>query len=328
MKKDLPYISFARMLAILLVVNSHATGLWPSAVANVAGRGGGIGNALFFFVSGFALYLSLEARGNVAFRTWLPRRLFRIWPSVWICYGILVLTGTEKIPWHDFFLPLERNWFLGAILVFYPLFFFCIKFLKEKLPALIAALFAIFVAAFFALESDAQRWVVGVGSPWMLHWIYYFGIMIFGAELAKRSFFEKKLFAEGGSVKTLLAGAAFAGTVCLYYAMRGGFEMTHLWRLQFLAPFALPAVCVAGIAFCRICEASFPKIFSGNAYKAISFVSNRTLEIYLVHTVGLALCGALPFPLNLATALAVTLVLAAALKFCSGRVSRLVGIGR
>ena len=29
MKKDLPYISFARMLAILLVVNSHATGLWP-----------------------------------------------------------------------------------------------------------------------------------------------------------------------------------------------------------------------------------------------------------------------------------------------------------
>ena len=40
MKKDLPYISFARMLAILLVVNSHATGLWPSAVANVAGRGG------------------------------------------------------------------------------------------------------------------------------------------------------------------------------------------------------------------------------------------------------------------------------------------------
>lgn len=128
--------------------------------------------------------------------------------------------------------------------------------------------------------------------------------------------------------KTLLAGAAFAGTVCLYYAMRGGFEMTHLWRLQFLAPFALPAVCVAGIAFCRICESSFPKIFSGNAYKAVSFVSNHTLEIYLVHAFGLALCGALPFPINLASALAVTLVLAAALKFCSGRVSRLAGIGR
>ena len=36
------------MLAILLVVNSHATGLWPSAVANVAGRGGHRKRAFLF----------------------------------------------------------------------------------------------------------------------------------------------------------------------------------------------------------------------------------------------------------------------------------------
>lgn len=60
MKKDLPYISFARALAILLVVNSHATGFYPDAVANIVGRGGAIGNTLFFFVSGFTLYFSAE----------------------------------------------------------------------------------------------------------------------------------------------------------------------------------------------------------------------------------------------------------------------------
>ena len=64
MKKDLPYISFARMLAILLVVNSHATGLWPSAVANVAGRGGGIGNAFQDLALGLDLLRHSRFDGN------------------------------------------------------------------------------------------------------------------------------------------------------------------------------------------------------------------------------------------------------------------------
>lgn len=198
----------------------------------------------------------------------------------------------------------------------------CIRFFGDKILLQIALAFVGFVAAFFALESKAESWVVGVGSPWNLHWFYYFGIMLLGAELAKRNFFDKAVFAETRLSKLFFSAAVFAGTIVFYYAMRGGFEIFKLWKLQFIAPFALPMVCVSGIAFCRVFSGYFSKFFEGSSYSAISFVSNRTLEIYLVHGIGLSLCASLFFPGNLVAALAITLVSASCLKIASGMLSR------
>lgn len=230
---------------------------------------------------------------------------------------MFVLTGTQEIGWTNFFLPIDVNWFLGAILVFYPIFFVCVRYFDRHLLPIIGGLFVFFVLAFWATEADAQSWVVGVGSPWKLHWIYYFGIMLLGAFLAKREFFERAYFSTCSWKKAVLWGGAFGASVCCYYAMRGGFEVVGWWKLQFLAPFALPLVCISGIAFCKSVTVFVPKMFSGDSYKGISFVSNHTLEIYLVHGVALSFCKTIAFPLNLLCALLASLLLATILKCLS-----------
>lgn len=268
------------------------------------------------------MFLSLD-RKNPTFLSWEIHRLFRIWPSIWICYGAFALTGFAEIPLCDFFLPLTTNWFLGAILVFYPIFFICLKMLKNNLLLLFGLSWGVFVGAFFLLEPNPQSWVVGVGSPYKLHWIYYFGIMILGAECARRELFQAPLFAGSSVKRCVCALGVFAGSVIFYYALRGGFEYAHLWKLQFIAPFALPLVCISGIAFCKSFTDVFPIIFTGKSYRAISFVSNHTLEIYLTHGVGLALCINIFFPLNLLCLVCVTLCLAALLKFTSNLPERM-----
>ena len=316
--RKLSYISLARACAILLVVNSHATGFYPSAIANVAGRGGAIGNTLFFFISGFTLFFSLNHNPPPLFIPWIRRRYFRIWPSVWIWYGFLVLTGFSIIPWHEFFLPLHTNWFLSAILIFYPVFFFCIRAFKNYLLLLSGGAFSMFLVAFFILEPNPQSWVVGVGgSPWQLHWIYYFGIMLLGALSAQKNFFESSFFESVVTRKTLLMGFAFFVSVIVYYAMRGGFEAARLWRLQFLAPFVLPAVCIFGVAFFRLFAAQVKFVSCGKISSLINFISDHTLEIYLTHGLALAIATMVLFPVNLAFCVLLSILFSSILKFFS-----------
>lgn len=75
-KERVVSIDWLKCLAALLIVNSHI-GVCYGKYAALA-TGGAIGNAIFFFCSGYALSLGRLDR----FDNWYKRRLFRIYPSV------------------------------------------------------------------------------------------------------------------------------------------------------------------------------------------------------------------------------------------------------
>lgn len=64
------FINYIRVLATVLITNSHFSDIWP---IKALAAGGLLGNILFFAVSGFCLYL---VKDN--FFKWILKRVIRI----------------------------------------------------------------------------------------------------------------------------------------------------------------------------------------------------------------------------------------------------------
>lgn len=82
MKRD-KGIDFLMFVAILMVVNSHLEEMYVGG-SKLLATGGVLGDALFFFCSGYKLFLGKMDR----FDNWYKRRIVRIYPSV-IVFDVL-----------------------------------------------------------------------------------------------------------------------------------------------------------------------------------------------------------------------------------------------
>lgn len=104
-----PAVDLAKCLAVLLIVNSHLDACYPPGLSALA-TGGAVGNALFFFCSGYTL-----ARGRLGpFASWYKRRLARILPSFLVCS--VVCSYLLAAPWW----PVAASyWFVRCILAHY-----------------------------------------------------------------------------------------------------------------------------------------------------------------------------------------------------------------
>ena len=94
-------LSLMRFLAVILITNSHIGPLYPPHLQFLS-TGGALGNSLFFFCSGFALYLSNRDTG---FAPWAIRRFTRIYPSLWIFMTVCFLGGIQSFRLPDIIIP-------------------------------------------------------------------------------------------------------------------------------------------------------------------------------------------------------------------------------
>ncbi len=117
------FINALRALAACLITNSHYTDVYPlSIIAN----GGMLGNIIFFAVSGYCLY-----NVRLAFPKWYFKRLYRIYPAVWIVTGIYFLLGSYDFTEHS-----ARWWiiyptfyhFIASIVALYIPFYIFMRF--------------------------------------------------------------------------------------------------------------------------------------------------------------------------------------------------------
>src|SRR5262245_25129461 len=83
-----------RVLAIILIANSHLEDLYP---ARWLAADGLIGNSLFFLLSGFGLALSPRTNKG-PFLAWYRRRLGRIYPALWLTVltALLLFRGAGR----------------------------------------------------------------------------------------------------------------------------------------------------------------------------------------------------------------------------------------
>lgn len=162
---------FIKFAATLLVLNSHM-GICYGDYSMFA-TGGAIGDALFFFISGFTLFMSSM---KLDFVNWYKRRLCRIYPTILAMGLIAGLLFCDKA-WYIDVMKAYKYWFLQCILVCYLVIYPIIKY-DWKMSICITVSIVIMLAAFFFLFDFNGQLFYGAGNHF--RWIFYFSFMLVG----------------------------------------------------------------------------------------------------------------------------------------------------
>ena len=163
-------IDFVKVIATLLVLNSHMEICYGKY--SILATGGAFGDALFFFVSGFALFLGRKSN----FIDWYKRRLGRIYPTVIAAALVGCLIFRDQANFIQV-VTAEKYWFLQCILVCYILIYPIVRYdlnLKVILPISIL----LFVIAYFAFYQLDGLFFYGEDNTF--RWLFFFCVMLLG----------------------------------------------------------------------------------------------------------------------------------------------------
>ena len=306
--KNTAYLDLLRAVAIVLVVNSHLDDLYPIPQL---GTGGMFGNELFFFVSGYGLFLSYR-KSCEPIGGWLMRRTIRVYEPLFIVATFLVLVGDIQIHTvSDFFwlyVVSTRFWFLPAITACYIPIYLVISSIETKKGFLY--LFTILGGAYlliFFIFAEKTEWITEnytvqpeVTVP--LRMIYYFSTMVIGVYAAR---FYAEISGDTCDLPWLLLSAA---GYYLFVASLGRFVPFPLQIID-----RIPALLFLVFAFRLARHPWLDRFVAGHLSGAVGLLAGVSLQIYLVHEYILHLetLRAIAFPANLVVFAVATLALSA-----------------
>ena len=298
-----------KFFAAILITNSHMGSIYPERF-NLLATGGAIGDALFFFCSGYLLMMGR----NMDFLNWYKRRVNRIFPTIFAValIGIVVFGGDPTL---RHVIIHGGGWFVQAIFVFYAIFWFVKRYLSDRLWIAYAINIAV-VLIWFIWFWDKNVFILYNGT--YLRWPCYFMIMLMGASVFKH---EKRI--EGKNNGRLFV-VLLVVSLLFYY----GFQL--IWGripvLKTIQIILLPAL--MAIIFCIYKICSSKKVLgaytSKYVYWPLYYISACCLEIYLSggwsFVVGKNLIGL--FPLNVIVTFLMIFVVAYLVKVFSNFLSQ------
>jgi peptidoglycan/LPS O-acetylase OafA/YrhL len=305
------FVNVLRAFAAFLIVNSHSDKLFPEGFSAL-GTGGSIGNAIFFFTSGYTLSLGIR-KSKPDYLPWLQKRLLRLYPSFLVFALFSLLVFKARYDWYDWFV-FNGSWFLQAIIVYYVIFFPLIKYLDKYLGMVMLINYLAF-ACFFLFTYNEGRWTIDIMSnPTRIHWVYYFMIMLLGAVVSKNdSIFNRygKLYLKEKKMSWFVLSIIIAGSVALFYTPKLIFTKLNIdCSIQFIYPILLIIVTYP-FYLVSVRVSSYLKSSSHSFIRqSVIFVSNLTLDIYIVHFSIIHSIGKsdIVFPVNYILALVLILI--------------------
>jgi peptidoglycan/LPS O-acetylase OafA/YrhL len=300
-------LDLMRAVAILLVVNSHLDDFYPIPQL---GTGGMFGNELFFFVSGYGLFLSFQKRSEPIL-PWLTRRIARVYEPLFVIATFLVLVGYIRVhTLSDFFwvyIISKEFWFLPAITALYVPIFMIISLVRTKVGFLyLFAGLAFTYILVFSVFAEKTAWItenfnVQTEVTLPLRIIYYFGTMVLGVYMAR--FHGKTAGNSLDLVWLVLSAAAYY----LYVASLG-----HIVPFQLQILDRVPAVTFLLFAFRAAHYPPIKKFVSAYLGGLVALLASLTLQIYLVHGYILEMetVRTIAFPANIVVFAVATLAMA------------------
>jgi hypothetical protein len=307
---------FLRFIAICLILNSHLDLYYPIAYI---GTGGSIGNALFFMLSAFGLYLS-EKKSPQTFIEYGFKRIGRIYPSVWIVLIFLVypVQHVQNILDDENLLSVMGHflcppfWFLQVLLLYHFIGFFLIK--KDNKRGAVLAMGIAFVAYLFVYLKHLDLTIFSIETmPFKV--LFYNMTFILGIIMARMN--EKIRYSGFGDIFLCLVSilTIYAHKYLMTKNIFSEFQIIQHVTLLVLIPYALK---VSRSSFILDFVMQIPGVG-----RAIRYVSGITLELYIVHVAisPLILRINLPFPLNALIFLCVSLAIASVVKRLAGKIT-------
>ena len=292
-RKEMDVLNLLKILACLLITNSHCREIYPVSVLAV---GGGFGNAIFFGVSGFLL-----AQVKTGFFPWFAKRTRRILPEtlLFVLVSALVLDfGTLRTlsAWECIFLFMDKYWFVWALFLYLPVFYL-LFYGKNKAPYIAALVYAVGYALLYVFTVDKSVFSVELAGFHPFKVYFYFGTFLFGGIF-------RKLLLEGdfdgkrrngrarlAAIPVMLLGAGIWAITYYFVTVREMFL-----SLQFLIHVGTMLVLMGVMHFTNTFrDLTLPE---GKFASLIRVVAGSTLEIYLLQVTVVHSIEILPFPVN------------------------------
>ena len=170
-------IELFKFIAVVLVINSHMELLYGKY--SFLATGGAIGDCMFFFASGFTIFLG---RGGT-FDNWYKRRIRRIYPSLMAWALILPIINNKFITVNDL-VSGGGNWFVTCIMIYYVLLYMVKKYFESK-PIIPFTISICVVFLWYYFEDKSSFFMYG---ETYFKWAHYFLFMLFGAYVGNGRF--------------------------------------------------------------------------------------------------------------------------------------------
>lgn len=139
--------------------------------------GGAIGDALFFFASGFTLFLGR----NMRFDNWYKRRISRIYPTI-LAVGILAAIIWDSTDSFWSVITSQKYWFIPCILVYY-IILYPIKVFVSSLKVFFCISCCCILAIYYLFFDYTDKGIFYGYNDFRL--IFYFLFMLQGAIMGK-----------------------------------------------------------------------------------------------------------------------------------------------
>lgn len=259
-------IDILKFLAAILITNSHMELLYGeySALAT----GGAIGDVLFFFCSGFTLFLGRFDR----FDNWYKRRINRIYPTVfaWALMGCIAFGYNNNI--IDIIIH-GGGWFISCIMIYYILIYFIRKHLFNYIIPFLYTYGIMCLIIYFLIDRTHDFNMYG---DTYFKWVHYFIFMLLGATIGIK---HKKDNIETNSIKTFII--LLTNTIIFYTILICGKRWDSIQEIQILS--LIPLIGIT-YYFYKLCNSKLLHQFYNSQIIGwiIKFVGGLCLEIYLV----------------------------------------------
>lgn len=270
-----------KFFAALLITYSHMRLLFPKYGELVTG--GAIGDGLFFFCSGFTLFMGRDG----GFMNWYKRRVSRIYPSIimWALFSSVVFGWTWKVT--DLIMT-PKYWFIPCIMVYYAIFYLIRCYLMSYMKQVFVGAFLLVMAlSFFVLDRTDS--VMYAQVSFMR--IYFFMFMLMGAIVALdlssnkgKRIFEPlvKVVSIGNKIDITRSFFLFLGNIVAYYVCMGVYKIDAFYcnfQIVSLIPLLLAIYYFFMFCSCVKVQKVFERPLLGNI---VYVISAMTLEVYLV----------------------------------------------
>lgn len=302
MRQRNPSIDILKFFAALLITNSHMGLLYPESLVKLS-TGGAIGDVLFFFCSGFTLFLG---RGGNFFN-WYKRRINRIYPTV-LMWAVISAFFFGQRYGMDFIVLHGGGWFVSCIMIYYVLLYFIRRYLVDKQKWVFLAACLVVVGWYLAEDSS----IIFMYGETYFKWCHYFLFMLAGAACGLKM--KETGVGQHSVARNILS--LFAALVLFYGLQFVGSKSTVVAHLQIFT--LLPLIVITLCAY-RLCNAPWLIRFYSHkwAHRVMYSVSALCLEIYVCQGLVFNTSWNHLFPLNILINFFLVIALAYCIKVAS-----------
>lgn len=284
-KTRFEFINLLKVIAAVLITNSHYTSIWPYSFMAF---GGLLGDVLYFAISGFCL-----ADIKESFPRWYLKRILRIYPILWIVNIIGVSVGFFKITSIKTFITLfiypSYFHFIASIMMLYIIYYFIVKYVLQRISfKVVMVCLSVFYVAIYLLLYDKSYYHIDVVEESMVRFLFL-AAMLLGVYFRKYSISKNKFL-------------QYIQVLCLFFLYL--ISKVAFSKISFISGFQIFNVIILYILLWNIFEVAKANENviqnGGRRFKLfIDFIGAMTLEIYLTQYIIYYICGdRMTFPVN------------------------------